>query len=47
MRPGLMNEIRMEPSVCEAVSLMTGSDDTVLEDVSVRLTPSLTMFPLT
>jgi hypothetical protein len=29
-----MNEIRMEPSVCEAVSLMTGSDDTVLDDVS-------------
>ena len=29
------------------VRLMTGSDDTVLDDVSVRLTPSLMMFPLT
>jgi hypothetical protein len=26
--------------------LMTGSDDTVLDDVSVRLTPSVMMFPL-
>jgi hypothetical protein len=36
-----------EPSACAAVGLMTGSDDTVLDDVSVRLTPSVMMFPLT
>jgi hypothetical protein len=28
------------------VGSMTGSDDTVLDDVSVRTTPSLMMFPL-
>ena len=30
----------------EGVTLRTGSDDTVLDDVSVRTTSSLMMFPL-
>ena len=39
-------QTRMEPSVCEAVGLITGSDDTVSK-MSLLMTPSLTMFPLT
>ena len=35
-----------ELNAYETVRLMTGSDDTVLDDVSVSLTPSLMMFPL-
>ena len=43
--PGISAE--RELTACEAVSLMTGSDDTILDDVSVLLTPSLKLFPLT
>ena len=38
--------VTRELGACAAVSLMTGSDDTVFDDVSIRTTLSLTMFPL-
>lgn len=45
---GGMKGVTRELGACQAVSLMTGSDDTVLDDVSIRttpLTPSIQRIP--